>query len=83
MLTMNRIVLFTVAMLAMTCQARQVHFEITNDPAYPQLVSVSNVHYKMATHKYIEVSATLTIHEEISDGTNVSIRIKSISIWRF
>lgn len=75
MLAMNCIVLFVVVVvtLAMTCQAKQVYFELANDPDYPQLVNVSNVHYKLAKNKYIEVSATVIIHEEIAEGTNVSV----------
>lgn len=65
------VVLFFVITLS-NCLAKQIHFELSNDPAYPQLISVSNVNYKFVQNKYIDVSATVTIYEEINDGTNVS-----------
>lgn len=54
-------------------QAKQAFFEFENDPHYPQLVSVSNVQYQFLANKYIEFSGIVTVYEELSDGTNVSV----------
>lgn len=54
-------------------QAKEVYFELNNDPQYPQLVAVSNVEYQLVGNKHLEFSGILTVHEEIDDGTNVSV----------
>lgn len=54
-------------------QSREAFFELTNDPQYPQLVTVSNVQYQFVANKYIEFSGVVTIYEELDDGTNVSV----------
>lgn len=61
-----------VAVLLANCHAKQIHFELSNDPQYPQLISISNVQYSLTPDRNIDISATVTIHEEINEGTNVS-----------
>lgn len=69
---MNRLSILTLAIAATCCLASNFYFELSNDPNYPASVSVSNVRYSLTTSKNIDVSATVTIHEEINDGTSVS-----------
>lgn len=76
-LEMSRSVLFIFVITLLQCLARQVHFEISNDPDYPKLVAISNVNYQMVMNKYIDVSATVHIYEEINEGTNVSGTVRS------
>lgn len=54
------------------CHAKQAFLEFTNDPHYPQLVTVSNVQYQLVGNRYLDFSGVLTIYEELNDGTNVS-----------
>lgn len=69
---MNRSVFVVAAvLLAAHCLAKEIYFEFEHDPAYPQLVGISDISYNIG-HKFIEVSGTLTIYEEIDEGTNVS-----------
>lgn len=81
---MYRLVLLIIASMLANCRAKQIHFELANDPNYPQLISVSDVYYNFVTNKYIDVSAVVTIHEEINDGTNVSdsYKIKYCSVFQ-
>lgn len=65
-------IIVAVALLLANCHAKQIYFELSNDPQYPQLISISNVQYSLTEQRSIDVSATVTIHEEIDEGTNVS-----------
>lgn len=69
---MNRFILSIFAITLLNCSAKQVQFELSNDPNYPQLISVSNVNYELVMEKYIEFSCQVSIYEQIDDGTNVS-----------
>lgn len=72
---MNRLSILALTIAMTCCLAGNFYFELQNDPNYPALLSVSNVQYNVVTGltKHIDVSATVTIHEEINDGTSVSI----------
>lgn len=72
---MKRFTFFLIAavVLLANCHARQIYFELSNDPEYPQLISVSNVQYSITSNRNIDLSATVTIHEDIDEGTNVSV----------
>lgn len=79
---MNRFVFVVVSALLVNCLAKEIYFEFEHDPNYPQLISLSGVSYNfLAGNKYIEISATLTIFEEINDGTNVSRFSEFIFRW--
>lgn len=69
---MSSLVLVIFMTMLLNCSAAQVYFKLSNDPNYPQLISVSNVHHNLVTNEYIDISATVTIYEEINDGTNVN-----------
>lgn len=70
---MNRLTFISVAVLLAVCHAKQIYFEFSNDPEYPQLITVSNVQYSLdLINKHLDLSATVTIYEDIDDGTNVS-----------
>lgn len=69
---MTRFVFALFVLFLLNCSAKEVHFELSNDPNYPQLVAISNMNYHMMMNKYIDFSATVTIYEEINDGTNVN-----------
>lgn len=68
---MDRFVITIIVTMLASCSAKEVFFELSNDPNYPQMISVSNVHYKLTMNKFIDVNATVIIYEEINDGTNV------------
>lgn len=53
--------------------SRQVYLQFANDPNHPQLISVSDVTYNLVWSRYLEISATITVREDIDDGTNVSV----------
>lgn len=69
---MKHFIFIIVTIFLANCHAKQIYFELSNDQQYPQLVTVSNVQYSLTSHRYIDISATVTIYEEIDAGTNVS-----------
>lgn len=71
---MNRVVLIVCVVAFFTnCHARDFYFEFENDPNYPKLVDISNVVYKFeGMNKFLDISFTLTVYEELNDGVNVS-----------
>lgn len=82
-LAMNRFILSVFAIMLLNCSAKQVQFELSNDPNYPQLISVSNVNYELVMNKYIDFSCVLSIYEQIDEGTNVSSAIWKdfLTVW--
>lgn len=52
--------------------ARNVQFQLANDPNFPQLITVSNIQYNLVWGRYLDVSFTLAIYEDIDEGTSVS-----------
>lgn len=63
----------SLAFLAVISQvsAKQLHLEFTNDQSYPQLVTITNTEHKIVLGKTLEVSATVTVYEELDAGTHV------------
>lgn len=70
---MQRISILSVFALIVCCLARQTFFELKNDDEYPQQLTVTNVRYELVGNRYLELSCTLTVYEEINDGTSVSL----------
>lgn len=71
---MNRAV-FIVGLVALVtcCLAKDFYFEFEHDPNYPPIVSISDISYKFEEmNKFIDISFTMTLYEELNDGTNVS-----------
>lgn len=66
-------VLLASSVLNAGSQAKEAYFDLIPDPHHPQLVTVSDGQYQIVGNKYLEFSGTLTVHEELDDGTNVSI----------
>lgn len=62
-------------LLAANCfAAREMFFEFEQDENYPQLAGISDVRYfSFSLNKFAEISYTMTIFEQIEDGTKVSI----------
>lgn len=63
----------SLAFLAVISQisAKQLHLEFTNDQSYPQLVTITDTDHRIILGKALEVSATVTVYEELDEGTNV------------
>lgn len=70
------VLLASILLINSGCHAKQAFLEFTNDPHYPQLITVSNVQYQLVGDRYLDFSGVLTIYEELNDGTNVSWNLK-------
>lgn len=77
------VLLASTLLISSCCQAKQAYLEFTNDPDYPQLVTVSNVQYQLVNNKYLEFSGVLTIYEDLNDGTNVSYGVFQFEFYFF
>lgn len=85
---MNRFGFIVSVLLASTIlnvgsQAKEAYFDLIPDPHHPQLVTVSDGQYQIVGNKYLEFSGILTVHEELDDGTNVSISHFLFLFFRF
>lgn len=66
-------VISSFAFLAVISQisAKQLNLEFSNDQSYPQLVTISDTDHKIISGKFLDVSATITVYEELDEGTHV------------
>lgn len=64
---------FIILLVGSCCDAfEHIDIEVTNDENYPQLISVSNLRYRVVNGNAVEVSCDVDIQEKISYGTKVT-----------
>lgn len=55
------------------CEAfENIDIELEHDDRYPQLIRISDFHYRAVDGKAVEISAVVDIREEIATGTKVN-----------
>lgn len=59
------------ALISQSQAAKQLNLEFTNDQSYPQLVTITGTDHRIILGKALEVSATVTVYEELDEGTHV------------
>lgn len=76
MISYKYLLFFVVTTATAFFVAKSLYLDIANDPEQPQFITITDFEYQLYGNRVL-TSFTLTVHEEINEGTNVSASLQN------